>query len=90
MVTRYTDKGYFTFTANSASDQGLEVKCPQCGKLAIVKMADGEASCSCTHCNFRQKKVWYATIWAYQRNEKRIHPLVSVLLYPKQFYIVKT
>lgn len=40
--------------------------------------------------NFDHVALWYATIWAYQRNEKRIHPLVSVLLYLKQFYIVKT
>ena len=68
MVTRYTDKSYFTFTANSASDQGIEVKCPQCGKLAIVKMADGEASCSCTHCNFRQQKDLRPAIYSVKLN----------------------
>lgn len=68
MVTRYIDKGYFTFTANSACDQGIEVKCPHCSKIAVVTMADGIASCSCSSCNFRQHKDLRPAIYAIKLN----------------------
>lgn len=55
-MKRIIDKHAYTYSAYSASKSGIYVKCPKCGKLAIVTANENTVCCKCTKCGFSKQK----------------------------------
>ena len=67
LMKRFIDKPYGTFSIYSAATTGLDVKCPYCGKLGIVKMDDNYFYFRCSSCGKRHQKEQVE--YRYQINE---------------------
>jgi endogenous inhibitor of DNA gyrase (YacG/DUF329 family) len=56
-MKRHRDKLYCTFSLHNARTSGIEVKCPFCGGLGIVKMDDDHYYFQCTVCGKRRQET---------------------------------
>lgn len=53
---RFKDRPYNTFSIFTATTMGLDVKCPYCNGLGVVKMEDSYFSFQCSICGKRKLK----------------------------------
>lgn len=70
-MSRIVDEPYFTHTAYSALNSGIQVKCPKCRGLGIVTADDNNAYFRCTGCGHQAVKA--RTVYRYDVHNQCRH-----------------